>query len=385
MIRSRSWRYARAGAALAMATAAVAMGCGSGNDEASTNAAAEPAHETSTAAAATAGVKEATEIVAKFHERPQELEVTEPITKPIPEGKRITFLTCASPGCMAIADAVKDAASILNWSVKVLTVDATADAINKAYATAIRDKPDAIAVAAVSSEVARNKLAQLEKMGIPVVTAQDPDVPFGPIVASFYTEKSTTRLGQVHAANLVAHGCAEGTTIYIHVGGFKVLEHLLNSIEDEAERLSPGMKIEVVDIAATQEGNAQDAVVGKVRSTPDTTCIFASSDPLATGLPQALKNAGVRNLPQIFTDWTGDTTLQYIRDGLVTSSHMGDNGSFGFLFIDTLARHFAGQSVEPSANALATAWLVDRENAPDKVPYSSVPDLQEKYKRLWNK
>ncbi len=378
-------KLGRTQAALVAALAAIAMpiaACGSSDSSGGTGT--SSASGTSTAASSP-GVEEAKKIVAQFRERPQETEVTEPITKPIPTGKTIEFLTCASPGCVVIADAFKDAAKVLGWNVKLLTVDATADAINKAYDTAIRDKPDAVAVTAVSSEVARNKLAQLEKMGIPVVTAQDPDVPFGPIVASFYTQKSSERMGKVHAANLVANGCADGTTIYVHVGGFIVLEHLLDGFKAEAERLVPGMKVKVVDIAATQEGTAEDAIVGAVRSTPDTTCVFASSDPLATGLPQALKNAGVRDLPQIFTDWTSPTTLQYIRDGLATSSHMGDNGSFGWLFADTLARHFAGQSTQPDSDALGTMWLVDKENAPDDVPYSAVADLQEKYKQLWNK
>jgi len=369
-------------AALMALTGGVAA-CGSSSDDGGSSG------TTTTAGGGASGgdaaVAEAARIVREFEQRPTRIEVSEPITRPIPEGKRIDFLTCSSPGCARIADYFEQAVSRLGWTAKVIEVDATADAINRAYDTAIRDKPDGLVVVAVSSEVARNKLAELERMRVPVVTVQDPDQPFGPIIASIYTHPSSIRTGRIHADTLIAAGCADGTTIYIDVGGFIVLEYLRRGFEDEVRRLAPGMKIKRVDIAATKEGDAQSAVIGAIRSNPDTTCVFGASDPLVTGLPQAVRAAGVSDPIQYFTDFGGDTTLQYVNDGIATATNQGDPASWAYLLTDTLARHFAGQSVRPDQDALQNIWIVNRDNALDRIPESNVPDMVQQYERLWGK
>jgi ribose transport system substrate-binding protein len=363
---------------------AVAAGCGSSSSSSSGARSSGSGASGSSSSASSGGVAEAQKLIAQFQQQPQQTEVTTAITTPVPTGKKIDFLTCSSPGCVVIAKDFTDAAKILGWQVKLLTVEATADKINKAYATVIQDKPDGVAVVAVSSAVAVHALAQLQTMKIPVVTAQDPEIPFGPIITSVYTSTSSLRTGKIHADDMIANGCDKGTTVYIDVGGFLVLKFMREGFQAEAARLAPQMNIDVVDIAATQEGNAQQAVVGAVRS-KQAVCVFASSDPLATGLAQALKSAGVTSLPKIFTDYGADTTLTYIKSGLATSTNMGDSGSYGFIFADALARHFAGQSVEPDGKALQNIWLVNKTNAPASTPYLDVPDLQAKYKKLWGK
>lgn len=374
--------------ALAAALFALAGGvaaCGSSSDDDGGGSSSAATSAPGGGSGGDAAVTEAQGIVREFEQRPTRIEVSEPITRAIPEGKQIDFLTCSSPGCARIADYFKQAVAKLGWTAKVIEVDATADAINRAYDTAIRDKPDGLVVVAVSSEVARNKLSELERMNVPVVTVQDPDEPFGPIIASVYTHESSIRTGRIHADALIAAGCAEGTTVYIDVGGFIVLEFMRRGFEDEVRRLAPEMKVERVDIAATKEGDAQTAVIGAIRSNPDTTCVFGASDPLITGLPQAVRAAGVSDPLQYFTDFGGDTTLQYVKDGIATATNQGDPASWAYLLTDTLARHFAGQSVRPDQDALQNIWIVNKDNALDAIPESNVQDMVQQYERLWGK
>ncbi|MGH3253979.1 MAG: sugar ABC transporter substrate-binding protein [Streptosporangiaceae bacterium] len=329
-------------------------------------------------------VKQAQALAAPFQKQPTKLEVTAPITKSIPSGKRLDFLTCSSPGCAVIASRFEAGAAILGWHVKVLTVAPTAPAIVNAYDTAIRDKPDGVAVAAVSAEVAKPELAKLQSMHIPVVTVQDPDIKFGPIIASLYTHDSSYRLGKVTADELTALGCGSGTTLYVNLSGYLVLQFRLTAYEKEMKRLSPKLKYKVLNMAATAS-DFTTPIVSAVRADPKIDCIYASSDPIATGLPQALKAAGISKLPQIVTDYAGNTTLQYIHDGLATATDIGDSGSYGFIYIDTFARYFTGESLTPDENALQTIWFVNKSNAPTSVPYSDIANLKADYTKLWGK
>ena len=157
-VLKRSRALATAGAVTALTCLLAAACSSSSNSSASGTSSTSNATNQSTTSMSVV-VKEAQQLAAPFQARPTSLEVTVPITKPIPTGKRLDFLTCSSPGCAVIASRFVTAASILGWHVKVLTVAPSADAIVSAYDTAIRDKPDGVAVAAVSAEVARPELA----------------------------------------------------------------------------------------------------------------------------------------------------------------------------------------------------------------------------------
>jgi ribose transport system substrate-binding protein len=372
-----------AGAVTAL-TCLLAAACSSSGTSSASSASTGSSTASPASTSLSSVMAEAQQLAAPFQKQPTTLEVTVPITKPIPTGKKLDFLTCSSPGCAVIAARFVTAAGILGWHVKVLTVAPSADAIVSAYNTAIRDKPDGVAVAAVSAEVARPELATLQSMHIPVVTVQDPDVKFGPIIASLYTHASSYRLGKVTADELTALGCGKGTTIYVNLSGYLVLQFRLTYYEAEMKRLDPAMKYKVLNFAAT-DTNFVSGIVGAVRSDPSVDCIYASSDPIATGLPQALKAAGVSPLPKIITDYAGNTTLSYIHSGLATATDIGDSGSYGFIYIDTFARYWAGQSLAPDENALQTIWFVDSSNAPATVPYSDIANLSADYAKLWGK
>jgi ABC-type sugar transport system substrate-binding protein len=308
--------------------------------------------------------------------------VTEPITSDIPKDLRITFLTCSSPGCAAIADAFKDAADLLEWDVNVLTVEPQSESIQAAYNTAIRDEPDGVAVAAVSSDAVGRQLDTLEEMGIPVVTVQDPDEKFGPIIATLYTSPSSIKLGELTADYLISKECGQGHTIYVHLGGYLVLDFRLEGFERQLGDVMPDFSYEVFNMPAT-EANPSVPIVGAARAHGDVECVYLSSDHMTTGLPQAFESAGME-IPKIITDFGGATTLQYIRDGLVEGTNVGDSGSYGWIYMDAFARHFAGQSTQPTEDAFQSVWFVDESNVPDDVPYSHVEDLPAKYAAVWN-
>jgi ABC-type sugar transport system substrate-binding protein len=328
---------------------------------------------------------EATSLAQPYTVPPTKIDVViagaVPITKPIPSGKKLDFLTCSSPGCAVIAGAFTDAATMVGWKVKVLTVGTAANAITDAYNTAIRDAPDGVAVAAVSSDPVHPQLATLQSMNIPVVTVQDPDVAFGPIIASLYTHASSEALGKVTADYLLSKNCGSGKILYAQLNGYLVLVKRLDAYNAEMARLAPSVKTQVVNVTG-EPTSTTAAIVGAIRSDPSIDCVYLSYDGAVTGLPQAIKSAGAP-LPKIVTDYAGDATLQYIKDDLVTATDIGDSGSYGFIYIDTFIRHFLGMSLDADVAALQPIWFVDKSNVPATMPYSPVADLKDQYKTLW--
>lgn len=383
---------------LAIALAIVVTGCGGGSSSSSSSSTTESSsnnEETSeegstvsdseSASSESASVSpEVKKTVEEFTKRPEELVVTTPITKPIPEGLKFDFITCESPGCKEIAEAFQKAAGELGWSAKVITVGFTADSVEKGFNTAIRDDPDGVGAGFVESSTLTSKFEELEKLGIPVVMSQSPEKPEGPIIATLYTHESSERYGRVTADYLVDQGCGEGETLYVQVTGIPVLEILLKAYEGEMAKIAPEAKTEVLNISSADVQSAPERIVGALRANSNITCVFGSSDPVITGLPQEIEAAGLE-LPKIYSDYGGETTVQYIKSDLATATlPPAVSGDWGYLYADTFARHFAGQSVEPDNKALQPMWIIEKGNAPEKLPFSYVPNLEEKYMKLWH-
>jgi ribose transport system substrate-binding protein len=333
-----------------------------------------------------ANLATAKSIAAQIAQQPENLELgpnPPPITKAIPKGKKISFLTCASPGCVVIANTFEEAAKKLGWTVQLQTVAATPNAVQVAFDTAVRQSPDAVAVVAVPTEDAPSQLAQLQKMHVPVIVAQSPDVKSGPIIVVLYNHVSANRVGKDSADYLLANGCSAGSTLYVQVAGFQVLVYMISAFQTEYTKMAPDAKIQVMNIAATQEATAPTQIVSAARANSNINCIYISSDPMGSGLPEALKAAGITRPIKIFTSAGGQQTLQYVKNGQMTATQIGALGDYGWLYADTLARYFTGQSVQPDADALESIWMVSQSNAPATFPYANTVNMQQKYLQLW--
>ena len=76
------------------------------------------------------GVEGAKELVEMWTSTPTSVGVTVPIKGKIPTGKKIAFMNCGVEICIALGNAVKEAAAILGWTVEDVNVGATPDEIN---------------------------------------------------------------------------------------------------------------------------------------------------------------------------------------------------------------------------------------------------------------
>lgn len=374
-----------------VAIALSAAACSNSGSSSSSSASSQSTQSSGTTTSSVANISAANLAIAKsvaaqISQQPENLELgpnPPPITKAIPKGKKISFLTCASPGCVVIAQTFEQAAKKLGWTVDLQTVQATPNAVQVAFDTAVRQSPDAVAVVAVPTEDAPSQLAELKKANIPVVVAQSPDVPTGPIIVVLYNHVSADRIGKDSADYLLANGCSAGTTLYVQVAGFQVLVYMISAFSTEYTHLAPAAKIQDLNIAATEEATAPPQIVSAVRANSSIDCIYISSDPMGSGLPEALKAAGITKPIKIFTSAGGQQTLQYIKDGQMTATQIGALGDYGWLYADTLARYFTGMSVQPDADALESIWMVSQSNAPATFPYANTVNMQQKYLKLW--
>lgn len=370
---------------LIAAVAALAIAaCGSSSSSSSSSTSGATSGQNSADSTSSGAVAQAQSMVSQFLKQPTVIPVTAPIKKPIPQNKKIDFMTCQSQGCVTIANGFKQAAAILHWQVKVLTVTATANAIQVAYDEALRDQPSGIVTVGISSTGVAAQDQKLIAAHIPVVAVQDPDEPHPPYVASLLNHNTSVPQGKDMAALAVSKGCT-GKLLYFQLGGFIVLKYDLQGFQQEFAQLAPKGSIQVVNVPVTSLANAAPIVVGAARSNPDAKCVVLSQDDMAIGLPQALKAAGISGLKVIDLGPASSITDQYFKNGqidaIVIPPALGD---WGFLMADALARSFTGQSAAPDTQAVLVPWITSGSSIPPVSQFAEVANTPQQYKKLWN-
>ncbi len=160
--RSRSrWSVRRLATALSLlsVTALIATGCSSSG---STSASSASTAGTANAAAAksSAGLQEAQALVAAHSARPTSVGISVPITKPIPTGKKVVFISCGTYSCTLQGQIIAQGAKDLGWTSSTIVTNGTAPQIQAAMTSAIRSGANGIILNATPISEFRPQLQQ---------------------------------------------------------------------------------------------------------------------------------------------------------------------------------------------------------------------------------
>ncbi|MHC6220640.1 hypothetical protein [Arthrobacter sp. MMS24-S77] len=157
--------------------------------------------------------------------------------------------------------------------------------------------------------------------------------------------------------------------------------------QDEMKAVCPGCQVRVVKIPLASIGNTAPAtVVSDLKANPETrTAIFASEE-AATGLPAALKVAGLDVAINGYAP--SPTILGYIQSGDVTAGLAVDTLVAGFLNADVAARLVTGQKLTATETAGLTSMQMVTKNDLAGVDvskgFAAYPDAVQRFGQLWN-
>jgi ABC-type sugar transport system substrate-binding protein len=107
------------------------------------------------------------------------------------------------------------------------------------------------------------------------------------------------------------------------------------------------------------------------------------TDALGTGLPAALKAAGLTKV-KIVGQGADPTAYQELAQGQILALVPFDYFSVDYQMIDALARHFAGVPIQLTP---PSRWLLTKDNLPSDYTklFPVVPDYESKFLKLWGK
>jgi len=330
------------------------------------------------------GLDRARATVEEFSKRPTTIPNDEPITKPIPTGKDIVFLSCGTSTCNLEADIIQEATDELGWNLTSIANDGTPEQVKAGWTQILREKPDGVIYTATPVAAFQAELEEAAAMGIEVAACCTTDPADGEKLDFVIgTPAQSERPGALMANYIIDKSDGKGSAVFVNLSAFEIIQSIKKGFDGAMEENCPACTSEELDIPITALGkDVPDRIVSYLRSHPDTKYVALSVDgALGAGLPAALKAAGLNDIT-VIGEGPDETTLQYISSGQQEVTVTFPYYEEMFSMVDALARRFAGVPDEETIEV--PDWIVTADNLPsDTEIFPVVEDVREQYFALW--
>lgn len=382
-------------AALAVVAAVlVAVGCSSNGSSSASSGGTASASSSASASATSggsglsaadqAGLAKAQAFLATAETRPTQITNTVKITKPIPKGKTIDFITCgATPECTQEGQLVQDADNLLGWSTVILNNNGSSAQWKSDFNQVVRTKPAAVLFTGIPSALYASDAAALKANGTFVSTCCVTDVA-GPATGIGYAIDVPSQVGPVGGAQAALVAADSKDTADSVIIGLPELPILANGVADYKSGMAtycPTCTVSELDIALANIATAPATIVAYVRSHPGVKYVVASTDGLTVGLPAALKAAGLSDV-QIVGQGATATNLQYMHSGEQAGDVAFPYYEVMWSMVNAVAQHEAGMAVTPSV--APPMWVLTPANAPtSSLAFPLVVNYEAQFKALW--
>jgi ABC-type sugar transport system substrate-binding protein len=364
------------GVAALGATLAIAA-CGSSDDKSGSAG-------TAASGSSGAAVSKAQAVMAEGAKRPSDITVSTPIGKPIPPGKKLVFISCGTSQCQLQGDIVQKAASHLGWTSKTIATDGSPTQIQEAFTTALRTDANGVILNATTREAVAKQLEQAKAKGVAFVGCCSTDKVGDGYLYNTSTPDQNGAIAKYLAASIAADSKGDANTLYVDIPAFTILGSLGDKLKSEYETYCPGCGFSKIDVPLPRLGDSPNIIVSYLRSHPDVNYVALSvTDALGTGLPAALKAAGLTKV-KIVGQGGDPTAFQAMAQGQILALVPFDYYAVDYQMVDALARHFAGVPIEQTP---PPRWLLTKDNLPSEYTklFPVVPDYESEFLKLWGK
>lgn len=387
-------RLTAAAVLLLVGLALVVAGCGGGSS--STSSGGGGSTESSEGSSGGSGESssssesafpKAVEANEEFEVRPTSIGIETPVGKPIPKGKQIDFIQCGVPACKTEGELFEGAAKQLGWTIKSINAGTTPEEIKAAYEQAIKDEPDAVLGSGYPRALFNPEIAELKAKNIPVIEFFVQEEAGNGISAVIGGIPTTEIQGKMMADYILAHSTNKSMEIgTVNAQGFETVTATIESVEKTVGEECPGCSVKRLEAPLTSIGkDLPQRISSFLTANPGIEWATVGYNDMVTGLPTALKGAGIENA-KLTTVNINTSIAPYMANGEYLQSTVGT--SFPEVYwrgMDLLARMFAGVSYKEDLNDTTLPyWTITKESLPTtEKEFAVVENYEEQFKKLW--
>jgi ribose transport system substrate-binding protein len=311
------------------------------------------------------------------------LQTTPLASKP---GKHLLiYINPGVTGGVEIGDGEKAAATALGWGYKTLSYsNQNPTTLVTAMKQALQFKPTAVSFSGASESVWQNEIAAYKQAGVLILpTAAGPDVKVTKTVPANIGD--FTQAGKSMGSWLIGDSGGKANTLEVDIPALPVLTESLTGMNSVLKAQCAGCKTTTLAATLTQIGGNTlvSAIVSKLRQNPSIKYVISAYLPFTTGLPAALKAAGLTKI--VYAGAQPDPSdLRAIQGGTEAMAAIQNNVLLGWMAVDSIARAAAGMTV-PAGDGGAPSQLLVKSNIKntDLLSYALPASYQAEFKTLW--
>lgn len=331
------------------------------------------------------GVKTAAATVEELSVQPMSLGLEEAL-KELPTGKVIYELEFPGPVGQVVGDAVVEACDALGCKVVRVPMGSDPAATTAAWDRTVRDKPDAVVSAGVTTALVGSQMKELRGLGIPVVVyASEAEVGVE-ADASFGGTDRLAKDGALQADWIIADSDGKAKILAIDFPDLGFVKPWADGFKDEISRLCPACEVETENYGFAIAEQFPSRVVSFLQQNPDVTYIALTYGDQYIGLEQALRAAGFADKVKIVGRGGTALNFQSIVDGGPQKVDIGyPFGLFSWGLVDSAARLLAGQEAPAPYDSITQVLTRDTiAFNPAEVPaWLGVDDYKEQFEKSW--
>jgi ribose transport system substrate-binding protein len=364
-----------------LAAALVLTACGDDDDDEGSGAGSETTEQTD----ANATIVEPPPV-----EPPTEIQVTEPLPKAPPKGKKVIFLQCELPACARYAGGAKEASEALGWTTDFQVFKNTAPAA--ALEQAVAQKPDYIFISGIPVSVLKAPLAKAKAANIPVFSAADPDKPSPD---GFALQVGGTLVPDAENVGkwIINDSNGKANVVAVTIPQFPVLNGQTDWFKNEWTKLCSDCEFDQLDVTVEEvgAGGIPQKLVGYLQAHPDVNYVFFTFNDLGKGVAKVLEASGLRDTVKL-TGCCGDAAIaKEIAAGQQDAWTIAPNEYSAMAAYDGMARHSIGEDPAAFSEEVfpSPSWVVDSKESVDKYlkptnfDWLGPEGFQEQFKELW--
>jgi ABC-type sugar transport system substrate-binding protein len=325
----------------------------------------------------------------KFEQRPTSIGITTPVGKTIPKGKVIDFIQCGVPACVVEGDILQSATSLLGWKLARINAGTSPQQIADAYHQAITNKPNAVIGSGFPRVLFDPELKTLASMHIPVLEAFVADSTGNGLTGVVAGPVNNSIQGKEVAEYILASSTSKPATVGAVVpSGFPNMVQEDQSFTTAIQQQCPSCTVKLLSVPVTSIGTDLTTRISSfLTANPSTQWLWDGYDDMVTGLPTALKGAGISNVKVATISINGTVAADIAQNDYVLTAIGTSFPEVYWREIDLLARYFTGQSYAVDLNdATLPFWTITKPDLPSNassVTFANVIDYKQQFEKLW--
>ncbi len=329
-----------------------------------------------------AGAKAA---IAPYIGKTTAFPVDKPLPGRLPAGTKIAYVQCASPICGIFATIFPPATKILGASFSVTKAGPSADQQQSAFTSALQNKPDGILLPAIEPDAISNELATAKQTGIPVSTNGVMDGEKYGIGAQMLGRPNAELAGKLLADWVVARKAGAAKPVFYTTPELSFGEPLRAGFEAEMKTRCAACEVRFEKLPIASIGSsAPNLVVSDLQAHPDSNVAVFSTQEASTGLPAAMKTAGLKIDTVGFAP--NPANLQDIKNGDVTAGLGVDLPVMAWTQVDALARLILKAPLtEGEKKQIGPMQFLTAKDLTFDISkgWTGYPDFAQRFAKLW--